>query len=332
MIFCCQGELNLADKELVRHNLLVRISRLYYVCGMTHQEIADREGLSRIKVTRLLKEAVEKKIVEFHIKDPIINTLELEEQFRKTFNLKRVIITPAPQDPADIYDILGRFAADFLLRNLHSEINIGIDWGRTLFGMIPYLSDVTIDNIKIITLTGGLASNPKQPNPYIVASSIADKLGGTAFYPIIPAIIENKEIKNIMLKEKSYKDIADLWKKIDIAFVSVGIITPETGIYYSLAYPPKEVAAVKKKGAIGDILTRPFDKDGKLVETSFTDRIITIDFSSFKKIPLVVGIAGGDRKVEAILGALKSGYLNALITDEACAQAVLEVNKSVQLK
>ena len=51
--------------EEIKHNLLVRIARLYYLCNMTHQEIADQEGVSRIKITRLLKEAVDKKIVEF---------------------------------------------------------------------------------------------------------------------------------------------------------------------------------------------------------------------------------------------------------------------------
>jgi DNA-binding transcriptional regulator LsrR (DeoR family) len=317
----------LSDKDLIRHNLLVRIARLYYICSMTHQEIADQEGLSRIKVTRLLKEAVEKKIIEFNIQDPIINTLELEEEFRKTFNLKKVIITPTPQDPAEVYEILGRFAADFVMRNLSDGMNIGLDWGRTLFGMIPYLSKSACKDIKIITLTGGLAANPNQPNPYDVASSIANKIGGTPYYPIFPVIVENEEVKTVFLKEKHYKEIVELWGKIDVALVSVGIITPETGLYYSQAYPQKEVVTVREAGAIGDILARPFDKNGNLIKTSFTDRIITIDFDNLKKIPLVLGIAGGQKKVNALYAALKSGYLNALITDEECAQSLLKIHK-----
>jgi DNA-binding transcriptional regulator LsrR (DeoR family) len=38
----------------------------------------------------------------------------------------------------------------------------------------------------------------------------------------------------------------------------------------------------------------------------------------------VVGVAGGEEKVAAILGALRGGYLNVLITDSVTAQAVLE--------
>ena len=42
----------------------------------------------------------------------------------------------------------------------------------------------------------------------------------------------------------------------------------------------------------------------------------------------MVGVAGGKEKVAAILGALRGGYLNVLITDTVTAQAVLEKHES----
>jgi len=43
----------------IKHNMMVNIARLYYLKRMTHQQIGQKLGLSRVKVTRLLKEVVE---------------------------------------------------------------------------------------------------------------------------------------------------------------------------------------------------------------------------------------------------------------------------------
>jgi DNA-binding transcriptional regulator LsrR (DeoR family) len=38
----------------------------------------------------------------------------------------------------------------------------------------------------------------------------------------------------------------------------------------------------------------------------------------------VIGVAGGVEKVAAILGALRGGYVDVLVTDTVTAQAVLD--------
>jgi DNA-binding transcriptional regulator LsrR (DeoR family) len=312
--------------EEIKHNLLVRIARLYYLCNMTHQQIADQEGVSRIKITRLLKEAVDRKIVEFNIKDPLVQSLELEEELERTFSLKTVIVTPTPRSQGEIFDILGRFAADFLSRKLKPNLNIGIGWGRTLNGMLSYLDRTSVRGVRVISLTGGLAANELQPNPYDVASALAGRLGATPHYPLAPAIVENDQVKKLLLSERKVQDITELWKKIDIALMSIGVIACDTGLYYSFADPLKECERVKKLGAVGDILAIPYGIDGKLVETGFRQRMITIDLDDLKRTPIVAGIAGGRHKVQSILGALRTGYLNTLITDEDTARRVVKAN------
>ena len=43
-----------------------------------------------------------------------------------------------------------------------------------------------------------------------------------------------------------------------------------------------------------------------------------------RKVPSKIGIAGGERKVEAVIGAIRGGYINVLITDTECAQKMIE--------
>jgi len=47
-----------------------------------------------------------------------------------------------------------------------------------------------------------------------------------------------------------------------------------------------------------------------------------------KALDNVVGVAGGVGKIDAVLGALRGGYLNVLVTDAVAAEAVLERHKN----
>lgn len=314
----------------VRHNRLVRVARLYYLCGMTHQQIADREGLSRIKVTRLLKEAVGRKIVRFQIEDPAVQSLEMEDSLQRRFGLKEAIVAPTPQEASGLYDILGRFAADYLHRRIRDGMIVGLGWGRTLNGMLSHLRPLPGADLTVVSLTGGLAANANQPNPYDVVSAAAERLRAAPAYPLVPAIVHTAEAKAVLLREKKVREILALWRRLDIALMSIGAVAPETGFYYSFPNPEREVERVRKLGAVGDLLGKPFDIQGRPVRASWLHRTLAIAFETLAKVPLVVGIAGGEAKVPAILGVLRSGALNVLITDERAAERVLRLSEKTQ--
>ncbi len=68
---------------------------------------------------------------------------------------------------------------------------------------------------------------------------------------------------------------------------------------------------------------RFFPSEGEPVHV-LDDRLIAIEWAELKKIPLVVAMAAGLEKRDAILGALRAGCMDVLITDEATARAVLK--------
>ena len=77
----------------------------------------------------------------------------------------------------------------------------------------------------------------------------------------------------------------------------------------------------------GEILSHVVDKDGKLVKDEFEEHLLSLDLEEFKKIPIRVGVAYGLDKKEAILGVLRGGYVNVLITDEKVANYLIEETK-----
>ena len=54
------------------------------------------------------------------------------------------------------------------------------------------------------------------------------------------------------------------------------------------------------------------------------DRLIATRLSDLQKMKQVVGVAGGERKPEALRGTLRGNLISTLITDEHTAQALLQ--------
>ena len=82
-------------------------------------------------------------------------------------------------------------------------------------------------------------------------------------------------------------------------------------------------AGATRAGAVGDVLCHFYDRDGKLVDHSVNDRVMSIPVPTLRKVPRRVICSGGSEKVEALLGAMKLIDCNALITTEATAQELL---------
>jgi len=59
------------------------------------------------------------------------------------------------------------------------------------------------------------------------------------------------------------------------------------------------------------------------VKSPFNDRVVGMDLEQLRKVKRSVGIAGGQRKIAAIRGAVRGGLVNVLITDLATAQALV---------
>jgi DNA-binding transcriptional regulator LsrR (DeoR family) len=73
----------------------------------------------------------------------------------------------------------------------------------------------------------------------------------------------------------------------------------------------------------GDIAGRLFSAEGVPCGGCYDERIIGIRLEDLRRIPHTVAVASGVEKAEAILGALRTGAVNVLCTDDRTATAVL---------
>jgi DNA-binding transcriptional regulator LsrR (DeoR family) len=79
---------------------------------------------------------------------------------------------------------------------------------------------------------------------------------------------------------------------------------------------------------VGDVCGYFYNQQGVLLDLELHRRLIGISWEGLTHIPVVVGVAGGRRKAPAILGALRSGVIDYLVTDSEAAELILALDAS----
>ena len=74
---------------------------------------------------------------------------------------------------------------------------------------------------------------------------------------------------------------------------------------------------------MGDALGYYYDIEGVRVESSTDSKLIGVDLDDLRHIDWSVIVAAGEHKVEPIIGGIRGGYFNVLITDESTAESLL---------
>ena len=113
-----------------RQDLLMRVASLYYEYDYSQQEIAERLQISRSNISRLLKEAKQKGLVEIRIRKRIMTFPAMEHEFHERFGLEHAMIV----DGSDIsyreqLSAAGQLAAWYLEETLRPRQVLAISWG-----------------------------------------------------------------------------------------------------------------------------------------------------------------------------------------------------------
>ena len=69
-----------------------------------------------------------------------------------------------------------------------------------------------------------------------------------------------------------------------------------------------------------------FTIHGEICKLDLHERVITIDPSSLGDVECVMAVAAWREKGPAILGPLRGGYVDILVTDDAAAMEVLRLD------
>jgi len=308
--------------------LLVKVSKLYYEDSLTQDEIVEKLQLSRSKISRLLQRARDEGVVLIMVQTPPGILSELEARLEVRFHLQEAVIVEVhPTNPQNnTARALGAAAAAYLARSLHDHDRIGISWGSTLNQMVSAMQPVEARNTQIVQIIGGLGPPEAEVHATDLCHRLARTLGARLTLLPSPGIVDNQRTREAFLSDSHVQRALILFSELNVAFVGIGAPTPAALLMRDgTIITPAELDDLLQRGAVGDIALRFFDAYGQPVESDVNQRVIGIALEQLARIKRVVGVAGGTDKLQAILGALRGGLVDVLITDSLTAAQLLEL-------
>jgi deoxyribonucleoside regulator len=319
------------SSNAVNIRLISKISTLYYHYDLTQQQIANRLRLSRPKVSRLLKQAKELDIVQITVKTPEDDFVDLENYLENKFKLKEVIITEVDLPASSESDFmmkrrLGLAGANYLHRTVSEKDKIGVTWGTTLRQLVDMVQPKPMNDVHVVQTLGGVGPPEAKTHGTDISRSLSHLLNCKLTVLPAPGIVENIEAKKVLMSDRRVKSALKLFDQLNLAFVGIGAIETnpvlkENNIEISDSIREEIISS----DSIGDIGLNFFDIEGKEVRTGLSELLLGISLDQLKSVDMVVGIAGGDKKFNSILGALRGEFINVLITDHITADKLAEI-------
>ena len=307
-----------------RRKLLFKIAKAYYEDGLTQEQIGKRLDLSRIKVSRLLRQAREEQIVQITVLPPPGSNAELERELAARYGLdEAIVVSPPGQDQPTVVRGLGPAAAGCLVRSLQGHKVLALTWGTTLLSVVDSLPAQNWPEMKVVQMLGGLGQPEAEVYGADLVHRMAQAFGARPRLLPAPGIVATKLVRDALLADSQISSTLALAARADIALVGIGRPTPNSVVMQVGILTEEEFEQLEARGAVGDIALRFFDANGSPVEHEINDRIIGLDLEQLRGIPRVVGVAGGEEKWGVVRAALRGRLIDVLVTDQGTATWLL---------
>jgi deoxyribonucleoside regulator len=311
--------------------VLAEVARLYYVKNLTQGRIAERIGTSRSNVSRMLKEARARGLVEIRIHAPMTAAADLQKELGGRLGLRECLVLANPGREAEVHspaDRVGRMSAlgaRYLQQNIADGSVVGVSWSSTVHHVVSsgYLRER--DGATAVQLMGSIGGSIAELDGVSITARLADVLGAKAHYLHAPMLVADAAVRDGLLRDPHIRKTLEVARYADTMVVSVGTIDRNSGQYRTGYLDDEDLDNIRARGAVGDICGSYFARDGSPVELEMNQRTIAIGFEEMKNIPNRVGVSGGPNKALPNIGAVRAGLLNVLITDEDTAKEMLDI-------
>lgn len=306
---------------------IVLAANMYYKDHLNQQEIANRLSTTRQSVSKMLRNAEKYGIVEFRIRNPLGQLNDLSDALKERFGLKSAVVAPCSfDDPGLISSVLAPYAGKLMTELIENEDfrHIGVSWGRTLYQMIPGIPPSHFKDATVFPLVGAGSLTAPYFMVNEMARRIADALNADMVCAYIPADPGSSEDAALFRRTAVYESIRRLWSSIDLAVVGIGV-NPREEKFQRESYPGERTLEDLSDTAVGDVLTHYFDANGNFLPVGHD--ILCADVEDLRRAKRMLAVAGGRNKTPAVVGALRTGLVTDLVTDEETCTRILNMRE-----
>lgn len=302
---------------------LTQLAKLYYLGGLTQEDLARRFGISRATIGRLLKRAQAEGIVEIRVRHDPEATASLQQALLQEFGLQRVLISPDHDNPDSQRALLAGQVAGYLDRVLADNGTVAVGMGRNVAAVSRHVVSSGPRRCHFVCAVGG-AHRGEEMNADHVARRLAAHFGGVAETLYAPAMVADPQLREALLENETVRRCLQRARRADLALVGIGDILHDSYMCRMGWFSAEELASARAEGAIGDLMGYDFiGLHGRPVSPQFGGRAVGLGLADLRRIGNVVAVASEPTKVSGVLGALRTGAIDTLAVTRAIAQSVL---------
>lgn len=295
-----------------------RAAWLAHVGGRTQDEIAREMGISRQTAQRLVAQAQAAGIVKVRIDHPLAACLDLGSVLQDRFGLRRAGIAPQGTSEAGVAELAAALIERELLRP--EPITLAVGTGRTLRAAVARMGRIDCPQHRIVSLAGNIASDGSAAC-FNVLFALSELVTARSYPLIVPVIAASAAERRALHRQPGNSRVIAMAARADTAVIGVGDLGPQAPLIKDGFLSGREVAALRERGAVGEILGHAYDAQGVLLPLD--QRVASAPLPA-ADAAMVVAVAAGRDKRSAILGALRGGHVSGLITDQETAAWLAE--------
>jgi DNA-binding transcriptional regulator LsrR (DeoR family) len=315
--------MNRAEGETSLQDEAARAGWLYYVGGLTQDQIATELGVSRQRAQRLVSRAVAEGLIHVRLEHKIGACLAQEAALTRFYGLKLCRVTPSLGAGDNANHAIAAAAAQVLEGFLGrpDPLIIALGTGRALRAMVDELTPVEAEQHRLVSLIGNIAPDGSA-SYFDVIMRIADKVRAPHYPMPVPVISDTTEERAMFHRLRAVQNVFALARAADVVFVGVGQMGDDAPLLKDGFVTAEQLRDMQARGAVGEVAGWVFDSAGHYIDVGINERTGGVRIEPGKHT-LVIGIAAGPTKVPAIRAALTGGIITGLITDEPTAAALL---------
>ncbi|MEV4568157.1 sugar-binding domain-containing protein [Nonomuraea sp. NPDC049419] len=304
---------------------LYQVAVRYYESGETQEQIANAMHLTRWKVGRMLAEAREVGIVRIEVLHPRSRVRTLEQAVKERFGLREAVVVSVGGDDAEhARDRVAAAGADHLMEMRPAPRLIGVSWGRTLDRLAGGLTPGWATGVHVVQINGALSRSREPTSAHSMASMIAHHGGGTATLLAAPAILQQQSTRQVLESDRAVADVLALAAKADLFLFSPGAMGNDSVLVDSGQIDAGDLARLAAAGAVGDVLGRFIDAEGRIVDPDLDGRTLGLSLDLLRSAATSVALVSGTAKRAVCRAVVSSGLCDVLITDDHNARHLLE--------
>ena len=307
----------------VEEQLLVRLAYACEIEGLTQAEAAERFGLTRLRVNKGLSDLRQRGILRVSIDSIYAASAELEWRLADRFGLTRAVVVPSPEKPSAVTPLVSAGLGGHLGGLLQDPAmrRFGMSWGNTLNLATRHMQPINRPDLEIVSVMGGILRG-SDVNGYEITTRLADLCNAQHSFFVAPVYAGSADSRRMFMEQDVIVEGLEKLRGCDAVALAAGDLQSSLLVRDAL---PRDVdlSELVRLGGVGDIIGHILDAGGRLIDHDINRRLVGLTLDDLRAIPNVILAAGGAHKVPVICAALRAGFVDTLVTDEATAEAML---------